>query len=656
MAVQAETRVTACEDFFEYTNGEWLRTTEIPADEPSWGSFAQVRDWNRDVLHGILDEASASSAPDGTDLRRIGDFYASGLDQKTIDDAGLEPLRADLARIDSLRGPADIVALIADFQRRHTAGRWGGGPSIGPFLPAMRPDPFDSSTYRVQLQQGGLGLPDRDYYLRQDERSRELVAKYRAHVARVHELLGQGAGEATASTEVVLRLETRLANASMTRVDQRDPYKVANTMPLQDFAASAAGLDWDAYLARIGAGAIDAINPRQPQFFRALAAMVPEISLNEWRTYFRWHLLRASSRFLAAPFEEAHFDFYGRTLTGQTEQKPRWERVLEVVDAGMGEALGRIYVDRVFPPQAKARMLELVNDLRAALADRIRGLEWMSAATKEQALSKLDAFNAKIGYPDVWRDYSSVRIDRASYLGNVRACGEFEFARNVAKLGRPIDRTEWGMSAPTVNAYYNPSMNEIVFPAGILRPPFFDMSADDASNYGGIGVVIGHEMSHGFDDAGSRYDAQGNLRNWWQPDDRAAYDARTDLVVKQFDAYEPLPGERINGRLTLGENIADLGGLKIAFAALKRALGRKGRPAPIDGQTPEQRFFFGHARVWRSVMRDEALRLRLRTDPHSPGRYRVNGPLSNLPEFYDAFDCSADRPMRRAEDERPSIW
>jgi len=361
-------------------------------------------------------------------------------------------------------------------------------------------------------------------------------------------------------------------------------------------------------------------------------------------------------RFLAAPFEAAHFDFYGRTLTGQKEQKPRWERVLEVVDASMGEALGRIYVDRVFSAEAKARMLELVNDLRAALADRIRGLEWMGPATKEQALRKLEAFNAKIGYPDRWRDYGALHIDRGSYVGNVRACGEFEFARNVAKLGQPIDRNEWGMSAPTVNAYYNPSMNEIVFPAGILRPPFFDATADDASNYGGIGVVIGHEISHGFDDAGSRYDAQGNLRNWWQPEDRAAYDARTDLVVKQFDAYEPLPGERINGKLTLGENIADLGGLKIAFAALQRALERKGRPAPIDGHTPEQRFFFGHARVWRSLMRDEALRLRLRTDPHSPGRYRVNGPLSNLPEFYDAFDCAGGSAMRRTEEERPSIW
>ena len=654
MAVAAAQTVSACQDFFSWANAEWLRTAEIPADEVTWGSFAEVRDWNRAVLREILEEAARSNAPEGTDLRRVGDFYASGMGEKAIEDAGLKPLAEDLARIDALRGPADIVALVARLQRQRVAGR--GGPLGGGFGIMVRPDPFDSSEYRLHLQQGGLGLPDRDYYLKEDERSRGLIAKYRAHVARTFTLIGAGEGEARERSDVVLALETRLAKASMTRVDQRDPYKVANTMGRADFVAGAPGFAWDAYFTAIGAGALERVNPRQPDFFRAFAAMIPEIPLDEWKTYFRWHLVHGSSRFLAAAFEDAAFDFYGRTVTGQKEQKPRWERVLEIVDAGIGEALGRVYVERVFSAEAKARMLELVNDLRDALGDRIRALEWMGDDTKTQALAKLEAFTAKIGYPDTWRDYSTLRIDRRSYMANVRAAAEFEQKRNIGKLGRPIDRTEWGMTPPTVNAYYNSSMNEIVFPAGILRPPFFDPAADDASNYGGIGVVIGHEMSHGFDDSGSQYDARGNLRNWWQPADRAAYDARTDLVVKQFDAYEVLPGERVNGKLTLGENIGDLGGLKIAFTALEKAMKRKGRPALIDGQTPEQRFFLGHARVWRRVIRDEALRLQIRTDPHSPAPLRVNGPLSNLPEFYAAFDCPDGSPMHREVGVRPTIW
>jgi predicted metalloendopeptidase len=453
----------------------------------------------------------------------------------------------------------------------------------------------------------------------------------------------------------VLTLETRLAHASMTRVDQRDPYKTYNKMTVAQLAERAPGIEWSAYLTTLGA-TVDDLNVRQPLFFAELAKALADVPLEQIRTYLRWHVVRTAASSLPRAFEEESFDFNSRVLQGVPQQKPRWKRVLESMDQHMGEELGQLYVQKAFSPEAKRRVVELVDDLRSALRDRIAGLEWMGDQTRAQALRKLDAYAVKMAYPDAWRDHSGLQVDRSPFVRNVLRANEWHTGRDLAKLGKPVDRTEWFMSPQTVNAYYNPLMNEIVFPAGILQRPFFDAGADDPVNYGAIGMVIGHEMSHGFDDAGSRYDADGNLKEWWTKDDRAAYESRTDLIVKQYEAYEPLPGQKINGRLTLGENIGDIGGIKIAWAALQRMLDRRGRPEKIDGYSAEQRFFLGLAQSWRNKIRDEALRVRLNIDPHSPAVYRVLGPLSNMPEFHAAFGCGDGSPMIRPAEARPTIW
>lgn len=635
-----------CEDFYRYANGRWLEATAIPDDEAAWGSFTEIRDRTNDALRAIVEEAAAAGAPRGSVTQQVGDFFASGMDEEAIERAGVEPIAPLLAGIDGLRDRSAIVTLIADLQStRAFAG----------FAFIVQPDQSDSSRNILHLQQAGLGLPDRDHYLKDDERSRTLRDTYVAHVGRVLGLAGSDTATAREAAATILRFEDALARASMTRVDQRDPHKVHNPRSVEAFVGEAAGYDWAAHLTRLGVLDADKLNVRQPGFFAALARVAADAPLDEWRIYLRWHLLRAVSPFLPRAFEEAHFDFYGRTLTGTPRQKPRWRRVLEHIEPCLGEALGQLYVARAFPPEAKARALQLVEDLREALRARIRGLEWMTPATKEQALHKLERFGVKIGYPDRWKDYSGLEIDRGPYVANVMRALRFETARDLAKVGKPVDRTEWRMTPQTVNAYYSPPRNEIVFPAAILQSPFFDFGVDDAANYGAIGMVIGHEMTHGFDDSGSQYDADGNLRNWWRPEDRAEYEARTDLVVKQYEGYEPMPGERINGKLCLGENIADIGGSKVAYAAYQRSLGRTGR-ADLDGYTPEQRFFLAFAQAWRSKIRDEALRLRLATDPHSPGHFRAIGPVSNMPEFHEAFGCRPGSPMCRPVEVRPSIW
>ncbi len=640
-----DTSVAPSEDFFRYANGKWLERTEIPASEPTWGAFHEVHERNREILRALADEASKAGAPKGSVVQKVGDYWAAGMDEAAVEAAGTEPIAPVLASIDALAERRELPRLLASLHlRRLYAGH----------VTLVNQDPGDSTRYLVWLQQGGLGMPDRDHYLKDDDRSRQIRQEYVGHVARMLELLGDDADRARYGAATVLTLETRLARASMTRVDQRDPHRVYNRMTVARLEERA-GWDWSGYLAALGATAGE-VNVRQPEFFAELASALGDVPLEQLRTYLRWHVVRATASSLPAAFESESFRFTSGLLQGFLEQRPRWKRVLESMDAHIGEELGRLYVERAFPPEAKRRVLELVEDLRAALGERIRSLEWMGDATREQALRKLNAFAVKMGYPDTWRDHSPLEVDRGSYAGKVLRANEWQMRRDLDKLGRPVDRTEWRMSPQTVNAYYNPLMNEIVFPAGILQPPFFYQDADDAVNYGAIGMVIGHEMSHGFDDSGSKYDADGNLREWWQPADRQAYEARTDLIVKQFEAYEPLPGLRINGKLTLGENIGDLGGIKIAWAAFQRALERRGRPAAIDGFTPEQRFFLGLAQSWRGKLRDEALRLRLVIDPHSPGRYRVIGPLSNLPEFHEAFGCADGSPMRRADELRPAIW
>jgi putative endopeptidase len=643
-----DTSVKPCEDFYHYADGGWIRSNPVPADKSRWGAFEQLGDHNRDVLKSILGEVSARKDwPKGSVEQKVADFYASGMDETAIEKAGIAPLRPLFARVDAITSAEDLASVLGQLR----AGGIGAG-----FTFAVSQDPKESTRYIGSLSQGGLGLPDRDYYLKDDAKSKEIRDRYVAHVAKMFQLAGEAPDAATAGAADVMDLETKLARASLTRVENRDPQKTYHKMTLAELQAQAPGFGWTSFFAQAGVTQVPALNVRQPQFFKAFAGLASAEPAPRWRTYLRWHLIRGAAETLPKAFQDESFAFTGRVLNGVPQQEERWIRVQTMTDRVLGEALGQLYVRRAFSPAAKARMIELVANLRAALKERIEKLPWMGPATRAQALRKLAAFGVKVGYPDAWRDYSALEITRDSYAANVMRAQRFETARNLARLGKPIDRAEWGMSPPTVNAYYSASMNEIVFPAGILQPPFFDPNADDAVNYGGIGAVIGHEMGHGFDDSGSQFDADGNLKDWWTEADRSAYKARTDLLVKQYDAYEAPPGGHVNGRLTLGENIGDLGGLTIAYVALQKALAGTGRPAAIGGFTPEQRFFLNWAQVWRQTIRDEARRVRLATDPHSPGRFRTNGPLSNMPEFAGAFGCAAGSPMVRPEDVRTSIW
>jgi putative endopeptidase len=569
------------------------------------------------------------------------------MDDAAIERAGTAPLTPWFAEVDGIKSAKDLALVLG---RLRLSG-WSGGFSF-----VVAQDPKESTRYIGNLNQGGLGLPDRDYYLKDDAKSKELRDQYAAHIVKMFRLAGDTPDAAAAGAAVVMDIETRLAKASLTRVENRDPQKTYNKMTLVDLQKQTPGFDWTSYFDQLGVKQAPPLNVRQPQFFQAFAEMSASVPPAQWRRYLRWHLIRGMADSLTKAFQDEAFAFDGKVLNGVPQQEERWKRVQAMTDRVLGEALGQIYVRRAFSPEAKAKMIELVANLRATLKERIEKLEWMGPETKAQALRKLAALGVKVGYPDTWRDYSALDIARISYADNLLRAQRFESARNLAKLGKPLDRTEWGMTTPTVNAYYNASMNEVVFPAGILQPPFFDAKADDAVNYGGVGAVIGHEMGHGFDDSGSQFDGDGNLKNWWTEADRSAYKARTDLLVKQFDAYEALPGEHVNGRLTLGENIGDLGGLTIAYVALQKALASKGRPGPIDGFTPEQRFFLNWAQVWRQTIREEARRVRLNTDPHSPGEFRTNGPVSNRPEFFSAFGCAAGTPMVRPPDVRTSIW
>ncbi len=637
-------------DFYRFAGGGWLDRNPIPAEYSRWGAFEQMIERNYSILHGILDECAADPTPAHGVRQKVGDFYASGMDEAAVDAAGIKPLQPEFDRVAALKDRAELPALVAHL---HSLG-------LGVlFQFEVFGDEKDSQNQIFQTRQGGLGLPDRDYYTKDDDRSKTLRAQYEEHVAKMFALLGDAPETAAANARTVAALETELARASKTRVELRDPEGNYHKTTVADLVKNAPGFDWNAYLAALGARDPGGINVGQPAFFQRVGQLAAERPVEDWKTYLRWHLLRATAPDLSKPFVDENFRFYGSVLTGTKENRPRWKRILRETDAGLGEALGQLYVERNFTPETKARALAMINDLRGVLRDRLANLDWMGPETRAAALKKLESFGVKIGYPDKFVDYSALEVSRRPHVLNVLAANNFETRRTLAKINQPVDKTEWNMTPPTVNAYYNPVRNEIVFPAGILQPPFFDPNADDAVNYGGMGAVIGHEMTHGFDDQGRQYDAQGNLKNWWSEDDLKRFQQRSEAIVKQYDAYQPIEGQHVNGSLTQGENIADLGGSKIAFAALERALDRQGPDAKekkIDGFTPAQRFFLAWAQVWRGNIRPESLRLRLNTDPHSPGQYRCNGPLANLPEFQAAFGIPDGSPMLRPANERVQIW
>ena len=650
-AKNMDTSVKPQDDFYLYANGGWLKGNPVPPEYSRWGSFDELTEKNNDALHKIADKAAnthvdAKTAPE---VQKVGDYYASGMDEKTIGAERIRPLEEELKRIDAIKNRADVLKAVAHL---HTTG-------VGAFFEfGSGQDEKDSTREIAQAAQGGLGLPDRDYYTKTDEDSKKKRAAYVEHVTKMLTLLGEPASKATGDAKKIMAFETSLAKASRTRVELRDPQKNYNKMSQADLQKLTPNWNWADYFVAINLAEPGDINVGQPEFFKAANAAFTSTSIEDWKTYLRWHLINAAAEDLSDDFVNEDFTFKEGVLRGTKQIKPRWKRVVASTDEGLGDALGKLYVADYFPPEAKARALEMINNLKAALADRIKTLDWMDEPTKQEALKKLAAMNVKIGYPDKWRDYSLLKIDRGPYVLNTMRAANFEVNRELKKIGKPVDRTEWGMTPPTVNAYYNANMNEIVFPAGILQPPFFEPKADDAVNYGGMGAVIGHEMTHGFDDQGRQFDASGNLRDWWSPESAAKFKDRSQAVVQQYSEYEPIPGVHINGEMTQGENIADIGGVKLAYAALQKALEKnpQAREQKIDGLMPEQRFFLGWAQVWRANQREQDLRLRLNTDPHSPTRYRCNGPISNMSEFAKAFNLPADCPMVRPPDKRVNIW
>jgi putative endopeptidase len=642
------TNVKPCQDFYEYANGHWFEQNPIPADRSSWGAGSQLFEKNLVVLHQILEDAAKDThAPAGSATRKVGDFYRSGMDEARIEAEGAAPLGKEFARIAAVK---DLAGLQDEIARLHRMTVYAA------YVFYAYQDFKNSTRIIANFYQGGLGLPDRDYYTNEDDKSKEIRRQYVEHAAKMFELLGDQPARAAEEAKAVMEFETRLAKSSMTQVEQRDPNAIYHPMSLAELNGLTPGYAWDRYFAGIGLADPGVINVGQPAFFKEVGRMMTGVSLADWQTYLRWTLTRAAASKLSSPFVNESFRFNGMILGGAKELRPRWKRVLEATDQDLGEALGQLYVAKVFTPDAKARAQAMVANLKAALRDRLAALDWISEATRKQALRKLDAIVVKIGYPDRWRDYSKLAVDGGSYVMNDLRASEFEFERNLKKIGKPIDRTEWGMTPPTVDAYYNPNFNEIVFPAGILQPPFFDPAADDATNYGAIGSIIGHELTHGFDDQGRQFDADGNLKNWWTPEDEKNYNARAALMEQQYSNYLAVDELHVNGKLTMGENIADLGGLKIAYLAFQKSLAGKPHPAPVDGFTAEQRFFLAFAQSWRRKTRPEAVRLMIATDPHSPPRYRVLGPLSNMPEFLNAFGCEGENSIARPEASRVKIW
>jgi putative endopeptidase len=637
-----DTNVDPCTDFFAYSCGSWLQNNPIPPDKTSWGVGGKLADQNRALLREILEEAASGGPGRDPVKQKIGDYYSACMDEKAIETAGASPLKSDLERINKMRSKREMARVVAAM------------PGLNvPFAFQSDQDYKNSSQVIAQVDQSGLGLPDRDYYLNTDAKSVELRQAYSAHVQKMFQLLGDSPEAAATEAQTVLRMETALARGSLTQVERRDPKLLYHKMKRRELEGISPSFRWKDYFSLAGQPGLQSLNVAAPEFFKTMDAALKKESLENWKAYLRWHLVDANAPYLSSAFVDADFDFFGKTLTGVQQIEPRWKRCVNYVDNDLGEALGQAYVERAFPPQAKQRAQKLVKQIEAAMEQDIDGVSWMSPATKQQALAKLHALANKIGYPDKWRDYSALTIARDDYMGNVVRARKFEFNRQIAKIGKPVDRGEWDMTPPTVNAYYNPQINDINFPAGILQPPFFDPRADDAPNYGDTGATIGHELTHGFDDEGRQFDAQGNLRDWWTAEDGKQFDQRASCISDQYSQYIAVDDVKVNGQLTLGENVADLGGMMLAYMAWKtETQGQK--LAPIDGFTPEQRFFIGYGQSWCSSTRDETKRMYATIDPHSPDKYRVNGVVSNSPQFQQAFQCKAGSAMVR--EKRCRVW
>jgi len=637
--------IAACDDFFGYSNGGWIARNPIPKDQTGWGTWVLLQERNGVQLRALMDEAAASSAAAGSAQRKVGDFYATAADEALADSLGAEPIWPLLAKVDAIETTESLLAYIAQAHRE--------GQMVG-FGVSVNPDFKDPSKTFLYIVQGGLGLPDRDDYLRTDTASTNLRWLYRGHISRALELAGLSKIGAATAADSVVEIETRLATASLPRVALREPGNRYAPTTVDKAKKLTPAIDWSRYFAGLGLEEVDRFSLPSVEFFKEFDRMLAEMTISQWRDYLRWHIVRTSSPYLSVGFVESDFQFYETRLRGREQQRERWKRAVEITSQSLGEPVGELYVERYFPPESKAAAMELIGDLRAALKARLETLEWMSPKTRTRALEKLATFTPKIGYPDQWRDYSGLEIKPKDLIGNLRRAAAFEQARQLAKLGQPTDRSEWRMSPQTINAYYNALQNEIVFPAAILQPPFFDPQADAAINYGGIGAVIGHELLHGFDDKGSQYDSLGHWENWWTTQDRKLFDERTAKLAKQYDAYV-VEGLNVNGKLTLGENIADLGGITVAFDALQRRLERE--PAKdIDGLSPNMRFFLSWSQIWRSHLQPQAAQLQVRTGPHSPPRYRVNGPLLNVPEFAKAFNCKPGDAMAADKKARVVIW
>ncbi len=639
-----DTNVRPGDDFYAYVNGTWIANAEMPADKSRYGEFAILRDDSQEKVRAIIEVSASGDFEQGTDEQKVGDLYNSFMNIEARDAKGITPLQPELDRIESISDYADLAVYFAETTKRNLDAPFGFG-QVADFK--------NPKEYMIYAAQSGLGLPDREYYLKDDAASEELRQKYVAHIERMYDLAGFADGAAAAAT--IMALETRLAEQNMSKEDTRNWSANYNKVAVEDLPEIMPNFNWDGFLEEAGLQQVSAIVVITTDYMRALDGIIVDTDLDTWKTYFQWSALNQTTARLTSAIDAQNFDFYSRTLSGTQEQREMWRRGVDVVNAGLGEVVGKVYVKNHFPPEAKERMLELVANLVIAYEKSIKELDWMSEETKLEALDKLSKFTPKIGYPDEWRDYSALTIDADDLYGNAERAALAEYQRLLDRQGQPVDRAEWGMTPQTVNAYYMPPLNEIVFPAAILQPPLFNLQADDAVNYGAIGAIIGHEIGHGFDDTGSTFDGDGILRNWWTEQDRDEFKKRTDVLVDQYNEFKPFDDLSVNGEFTLGENIGDLGGISIGLLAYKMSLNGEEAPV-IDGFTGEQRVFLGFAQIWRGIIRDESLRKLIATDSHSPRIYRTNGAVRNVPEFYEAFDVSENDALYLAPEDRVKIW